>query len=270
MQLQQAAPVKARAIPNVVVWEAFDAVDPMVTAAGKLYEQTLAADERIPWMWIEQSVQDRTKSKPRPGGWSRHLLLAAPEGRQDDPAALAGYVYGAFLPGYGGYLCYVGVDPRARRLGVGGRLYDQFFKVLRVAAGEVGEPLPFVIWESHRPDPAAPAADWDNWTARTRLFDRVGGVWVDGVDFLAPNFACDDDGDAPAVPLQLFLKPLDEPEAAFTPSRLREVVGGLHTQVYRNGPGDALYDGTLPPGCEPRLRPARTAGVRKGERGELV
>lgn len=109
VQLQQAAPVKASAVPKVVVWEALDATDPMTQAASKLYEETLAADERIPWMWIEQSVHDRTKSKPRPGGWSRHLLLAAPEGRQDDPAALAGYVYGALLPGYGGYLCYVGV-----------------------------------------------------------------------------------------------------------------------------------------------------------------
>src|SRR5215207_2580057 len=75
VQLQSNGPVK------VVVWEAFDVTDPMTLAASKLYEKTLAADERIPWMWIEQSVQDRTKSKPRPGGWSRHLLLAAPAGK---------------------------------------------------------------------------------------------------------------------------------------------------------------------------------------------
>src|SRR4051794_21505002 len=134
VQLQQVAPVKDTALSKVVAWEAFDVTDPMVEAAGRLYEKTLAADERIPWMWIEQPVQDRTKSKPRPGGWSRHLLLAAPEGRQDDPEALAGYVYGALLPGYGGYLCYVGVAEWARRMGVGRRLYDQFFKVLRVDA----------------------------------------------------------------------------------------------------------------------------------------
>jgi hypothetical protein len=271
VQLQQTSPVKAPAASKVVVWEAFDVTDPMTLAASKLYEKTLAADERIPWMWIEQSVQDRTKSKPRPGGWSRHLLLAAPEGRQDDPEALAGYVYGALLPGYGGYLCYVGVADWARRMGVGGRLYDQFFKVLRVDAGELGESLPFVIWESHRPDPTAPASDWDNWTARTRLFDRVGGLWIDGVDFLSPNFAADEEDDeAPSVPLQLFIKPLDTPESAFTPERLREVVGGLHREVYRNEPGSRMYDKTLPPVCEPRLRPARAAGVRKTERGELV
>lgn len=195
MQLQQSAPVKDTAHRKVIVWEAFDAADAMTQAAAKLYEQTLAADERIPWMWIEQSVQDRAKSKPRPGGWSRHLLLAAPEGRQDDPDALAGYVYGALLPGYGGYLCYVGVADWKARMGVGSRLYEQFFKVLRVDAGELGEPLPFVIWESHRPDPLADASDWENWTARTKLFDRVGGLWVDGVDFLSPNFAADEEDD---------------------------------------------------------------------------
>lgn len=268
MQLQSVAPLK-EARSKVVVWEAFDASDVMVKAAGALYEKTLSADERIPWMWIERSVHERSKSKPRAGGWSKHLLLAAPAGEEDNPDALAGYVYGALLPGYGGYLCYLGVDERARRLGVGSRLFEQFFKVLRVDAGELGESLPFVIWESHRPDPVSPPGDWENWTARTRLFDRVGGLWVDGVDFLSPNFAVDEEADdAPPVPLQLFLKPLDASESAFTPERLREVVGGLHTRVYRNEPGSVMYDRTLPVGCEPRLRPAKVAGARKGERGE--
>lgn len=257
--------------PKIIVWEAFDVHDPMTLAAADLYERTLDADERIPWLWIEQSVQDRTKCKPRPGEWSRHLLLAAPTGHQDDPESLAGYVYGALLPGFGGYLCYVGVAEWARRMGVGTRLFEQFFKVLRVDAGELGEPLPFVLWESHRPDPIAPASDWDNWTARTRLFDRVGGLWIDGVDFLAPNFAWDeDDDDAPPVPLQLFLKPMDTPESAFTPERLREIIGGLHRQVYRNEPGSPLYDKTLPPNCQPRLRPARAAAVRQTEHGERI
>ena len=91
------------------------------------------------------------------------------------------------------------------------------------------------------------------------------------MDFLSPNFAFDEeDPEAPPVPLQLFLKPLDTPEGAFTPERLREVVGGLHQQVYRNEPGSPMYERTLPPNCEPRLRPAKAAGVRKTERGELV
>src|SRR5262249_258779 len=108
---------------KIVCWEPSDVNTPMVQAAGRLYEQTLAADERIPWAWIERSVGDRD----RPGGWNKHLILTAPEGRTDDPAALAGYVYGAFLPGYGGYLCYVGVADWARRMGVGTTLYGAFY-----------------------------------------------------------------------------------------------------------------------------------------------
>ena len=241
-------------LERIVCWEALDASDPMTAAAGRLYEQTLSADERIPWVWIERSVSERPKTKP--GGWSKHLILAAPEGRADDPTALAGYVYGALIPGYGGYLCYIGVADWARRLGVGTRLFEQFFRVLQVSAGETGDKLPFVIWESHRPD-----NDPNLWAARTRLFDRVGGLWVEGVDFLAPNFAADDDFDAPPVPLQLFVKPVDQPAASFDADALKKVVGGLHERVYRNEPGDMLYDGTLPPGCEPRLVPATLAAA---------
>jgi hypothetical protein len=179
---------------RIVVWEAFDANDAMTQAAASLYEKTLAADERIPWYWIEKSVESRTKTKPgQPGGWTKHLLLAAPEGRTDDPAGLAGYVYGALIPNYGGYLCYIGVADWARRMGVGTRLFDQFFRQMAVDAGELGSQLPFVIWESHRPGPLAPATEWDIWAARTKLFDRAGGLWVEGVDFLSPNFAADDE-----------------------------------------------------------------------------
>lgn len=247
---------------RIVVWEAFDAADPMTKAAGGLYERTLAADERIPWYWIERSVENRTKA--RPGGWSKHLLLAAPDGRTDDPAGLAGYVHGALIPNFGGYLCYIGVADWARRMGVGTRLYDQFFRHMAVDAGELGEPLPFVLWESHRPTPDAPAAEWDLWAARTRLFDRAGGLWVEGVDFLSPNFAAEDEDEtAPPVSLQLFLKPMADPAGAFDADRLRQVVAGLHREVYRNEPGDPLFDATLPPDCQPRLRPAKLAGVAK-------
>lgn len=260
MLLQQvpavpAAPVTRAPVEAVAVWEASDAADPVTRAAGRLYEATLPADERIPWAWIERSLRPRGRGNP-PNGWRKHLLLAAPKGRESDPDALAGYVYGALLPGYGGYLCYVGVAERARRLGVGRRLYEEFFRAMRADADELDEPPPFVIWESHRPGPGAPPHERDVWNARTRLFDRVGGLWVDGIDFLSPNF---DDHDGPPVPLQLFLKPLDVPASEFTPERLRAVVGGLHERVYRNAPGSPLYAGTLPPGCEPRLRPARDA-----------
>ncbi len=246
---------------RIVVWEAFDAADPMTRAAGKLYEQTLSADERIPWYWIEKSVESRTKTKLAKGdGWTKHLLLAAPDGREDDPTGLAGYVYGALIPNYGGYLCYIGVADWARRMGVGTRLFEQFFRQLNVDAGELGMSLPFVIWESHRPGPNAPASEWDIWAARTKLFDRAGGHWVEGVDFLSPNFASDSEEVEP-VSLQLFVKPMAEPAAAMDADRLREVAGGLHREVYRNSPDSELFQRTLPPECRPTLKPAKLAGV---------
>jgi hypothetical protein len=239
-------------LEQLVCWQAADAADPVTRAAGRLYERTLDPDERIPWAWIERSI-----GRPAaPGGWHKHLLLAAPAGHEDDPGWLAGYAYGAFLPGYGGYLCYVGVAPWARRLGVGTRLFGEFFRTMRADARAAGERLPFVVWESRRPDEPMTAAGRKLWAARVGLFGRVGGRWVEGVDFLSPNFA---DPRADPVPLQLFVKPVDLPVAAFTPGRLRRVVGGLHERVYRNRPGDALYAGTLPPGCRPRLVPARRA-----------
>ena len=127
-------------LDRIVCWEALDASDPMTAAAGRLYEQTLSADERIPWYWIEKSVAERAKAKP--GGWSKHLILAAPEGKTDDPNSLAGYVYGALIPGFGGYLCYVGVADWARRMGVGTRLYEQFFRVRHTIFSSPTWPLP--------------------------------------------------------------------------------------------------------------------------------
>jgi hypothetical protein len=248
-------------VNRIVVWEAFDANDPMTLAAGRLYEQTLAADERIPWYWIQKSVEGRTKTRPgKADGWTKHLLLAAPDGREDDPTGLAGYVYGAMIPNYGGYLCYIGVADWARRLGVGTRLFDQFFRQMAVDAGELGMQLPFVIWESHRPTPSASAQEWDIWAARTKLFDRAGGLWVEGVEFQSPNFSTDDEEGEP-VPLQLFIKPMSEPIGAFDEDRLKQVVGGLHREVYRNEPGSPLFDRTLPPDCRPRLQPAKLAGL---------
>ena len=128
-------------------------------------------------------------SLARPMGGRSTCCSPRPKAAWMIPTALAGYVYGALIPNYGGYLCYIGVADWARRMGVGTRLFDQFFRQMAVDAGELGAPLPFVIWESHRPKPEAPAAEWDLWAARTKLFDRVGGLWVEGVDFLSPNFA---------------------------------------------------------------------------------
>jgi hypothetical protein len=234
----------------------------MTKAAAQLYERTLPAEERIPWIWIEKSVENRTRTKP--GGWTKHLLLAGLEGRMDDPAALAGYVYGALIPGYGGYLCYIGVADWARRMGVGTRLFDQFFRQMSVDAGETGGSLPFVIWESHKPGADSVSSDWDLWAARTKLFDRVGGLWIEGVDFYAPNMGADDDEvAAPPVPMQLFLKPMAESAGSLDAERLKEIVAGLHHEVYRNEPGHPLLVRTLPPSCQPRLRPAKLAGLTK-------
>lgn len=216
-----------------------------------MYEQTLDEDERIPWEWIERSVSGRGG----PEGWRRHLLLAGPD---DDPNGLNGYAFGSFLPGFGGYLCYVGVDPTARRSGVGTRLFEEFFRRMRADARRAGEPLPFVLWESHRPDGDTPA-DRDLWAARVRLFDRVGGKWVEGIDFQSPSWS--DDEDAEPIPLQLFVKPEDVPAGQFDADRLRGVVAGLHRRVYKNGPDHPLYRATLPPGNRPRLVPAREAAV---------
>ena len=240
---------------SLVCWEPSDVNDPMVRSAGRLYEQTLDADERIPWVWIERSVEQ--KPDPRPGGWSRRLILAALAGEAGNPDKLAGYVYGAFISGYGGYLCYVGVADWARRLGVATQLYDAFYRAMRADAEAAGEPLPFVIWESHHPEPEAEAAAHDLWQARVRLFDRVGGHWLEGIEFLSPNF---DDDEAPPVPLQLFLRPMDTPASAFTPDHLRKVVAGLHDRVYRYESGDSLYDATMATAERPRLVPAKLAG----------
>lgn len=239
---------------KILCWEAFDATSELTRAAGRLYERTLSADERIPWAWIERSLAQRGETKP--GGWSKHLLLAAPEDRADDPDALAGFAYGALIPGYGGYLCYVGVDERYRGQGVGTRLFDQFDKVLAVDAGAADEPLPFVVWESHRPGPDAPAGEQAMWQARVRLFDKVGGLWVKGVEFLSPNYA---DEDGPPVRLELFVKPVAVPAKAFDRDRVRELVAGLHQRVYRTQPGDPLFDATLKSRFRPELVPARLA-----------
>lgn len=243
---------------RIFCFEALSVRDPLVRAAERLYEQTQHPDERIPWGWIARSVKGR--SCWRPGSWGKHLLVATPADRPTDPDALAGFAYGVHLPGYGGYVCYVGVDEKFRKRGVGTRLYHQMFRVLAADACAVDEPLPFVVWESHKPGPDAPEADWELWGARVRLFEKVGGLWIDGLELMTPNCAVED---GPPVPLQLFVKPVDLPAAAFDADRLKRVAAGLLERVYKARPGDPLHAATLPPGCEPRLRPAAEAGRRR-------
>jgi hypothetical protein len=243
---------------RIACQEIIDTTDPMLAAAAKLYEETQHVDERIPWLWIEKGIGN----EPQPGGRKKHLIIATADGQ------LAGFAYGAMIPDYGGYLCYLGVADWARRMGIGTKLYEAFFQLVKLDAAELGTHLPFVVWESHQPGVDATEADWKLWNARVKLFDRVGGLWIEGVDFLSPNFS--DVDDAPPISLQLFVKPMDLPAKAFDADRLRELVAGLQEKVYRNGPGDALYDGTLTADCHPRIVPARLAAPIRDETEVLV
>ena len=268
---------------RVYCWEAFDGSDPLVRAAERLYDRTQHPDERIPWGWIARSIKGRTQW--RPGSPGRHLLLATSELRVESSelkvedrepirselstlnsqlSTLVGFAYSSHLPGYGGYVSYLGVDEAHRGRGVGTRLFDQTYKVLAADAGAGDEPLPFVVWESHKPTEDAPDADWKLWEARVKLFDKAGGLWVDGVELQTPNYAGEE---GPPVPLQLFVRPIDKPAGSFTPADVTAVAAGLLERIYRTKPGDRLYDATLSGARRPRLRPAREAGRRRALAG---
>jgi GNAT superfamily N-acetyltransferase len=229
-------------------WEALDPGDPVLEQARRLYETTIDLAERIPWKWIADAVQSRVSW--RPGGWSAHLLLAA-LGSPRKP--VVGFAYGIHLPDYGGYGCYLGVDPRFRRRGVGNRLLRLLIRILHVDAGCEGAPLPFVVWESRAPRPPIPAEEQARWQARLRLFERVGARWISGLTFLAPNFSRRRE---PPVPLQLFLVPVETPAEQLDADALRGVAAGLMREVYGRDEGDPLFEQTLPPSCRPVLRPA--------------
>jgi GNAT superfamily N-acetyltransferase len=254
-------PVKAK--NRIVVWEALDPTDEVVAAAGRLYESTLDPDERIPWEWIEKSVLSRSWWKP--GGWSRHLILAAPMKQVNDPAALAGYCFAAFLPGFGGYVSYMGVSPEYRGRGVGRRLFEHAFKHLAADAHGVDEPLPFVAWESKPPGPNDRPEEQANWAARLALFAKVGGHHVSGLTLWQPNYA---DPAGPPVGLDLFVKPVDTPTAAFDSVKLREIAAEFYRRVYRLSPDDPLVSRTQTDAVVPKLddlpkaRPTRRAGLQ--------
>jgi len=240
---------------KLIVWEVLDPQDAVLSVAQRLYESTQLPEEAIPWKWIARTPAKRHTW--RPGQWSPHLLLAAIQSDEliDPPL---GFVHGAHVPDFGGYVCYIGVDPEARGRGVAARLFEQMFRVLAVDAGAEGVALPFVLWESHRPADDAPEAEHELWSARIRLFDKVGAYWIDGIQFQSPNYV---DRSGPPVPLELFLVPQHLPASAFDADRLREIIAALHAGVYGNGPGDALFEATLPVHCAPRLRPARDADL---------
>jgi GNAT superfamily N-acetyltransferase len=241
---------------EMVCWELLDPAAPALEQARQLYEATQAAAERIPWEWIREAVVSRPRW--RPGQWGPHLLVAAPRLKQRAVGGVAGFAYGIHVPGYGGYASYLGVDPRSRGRGIGTRLLRLLVRVLQVDACGSGEPLPFMVWESHRPDAGAPAEEWDMWRARLRLFEKVGGCWVAGLTLWTPNF---ERRHGPAVPLQLFLVPVETPRTAFDAAALREVAGGLLRDVYGRGEGGPLFERTLPPDCRPELRPVAEAAT---------
>jgi GNAT superfamily N-acetyltransferase len=239
---------------EMVCWELLDPAAPALEQTRQLYEATQAAAERIPWDWIREAVVSRPRW--RPGQWAPHLLVAAPRLKQQATGRVTGFAYGIHVPGYGGYASYLGVDPRWRGRGAGTHLLRLLIRVLQVDACGAGEPLPFVVWESRRPDAEAPAEEWEMWRTRLRLFEKVGGWWVAGLTLWAPNFAR---RQGSAVPLQLFLVPVDTPRNGFDAVTLREVAGGLLCEVYGRSEGDPLFERTLPRDCRPELRPAAEA-----------
>jgi GNAT superfamily N-acetyltransferase len=233
---------------DVVCWEALEPKSPDMLRARQLYEAHLDEAERIPWVWIEEAVKRRPKWHP--GRWSAHLLLSAMLRKSGSTGSVTGFVYGIHLPGYGGYACYLAVDPRYRGQGTGTRLLNVLTQVLRVDAACEGAPLPFVVLESHAPDAEASAEEHASWQARLRLFNRVGAKRITGITFMAPNF---DRRSGPSVPLQLFLIPVDQVAEAFDEASLRSVAAGLMENVYGRSEKDPLYRQTLPPGNRPSL-----------------
>ena len=229
----------------IVCRDILDSDDPVLPAAQALYESVLEEEERIPWEWLARTPDRRRHWQP--GQRRPHLVVAV---SRDEPNRPVGFGYGAFLPDYGGYVCYLGVDPSARGQGIGVKLFEFLFQLIHEAAIMSAVRLPFIIWESHRPaDPAL-------WSARLRVFDRVGGLWARGIELHTPNYMRED---ALPVHLHIFLLPWDEPAHSFNNERLRDAVLGLYREVYRITPDDPLYQATLKNADNPRLVPVAEA-----------
>jgi GNAT superfamily N-acetyltransferase len=233
---------------DLTCWETLDPTDASMGRARQLYEATQPIDERIPWEWITGAVGRRKRW--RPGRWATHLLLAAPRAEgKGEPGEPVGFANALHLPGYGGYLTYVGVDPAARGRGVGARLVELAVRVLQVDACCEGGELPFVVWESR---PPMPGEDRSAWAAKLGLWRRAGALWIDGLTMHAVNYMNEQ---GPPLRLALFLRPVGRRAEDFDAEALRQVAAGLLTEVYDREPGDEYFAQTLPPGCEPRLRP---------------
>jgi GNAT superfamily N-acetyltransferase len=234
------------ATPEVICWEALQPRGKALRQARRIYESCLPEEERIPWRWIKEGLaRERVWPEDR---WSCHLLLAGLRRPGEEKRRVIGFAYGAHVPGFGGYGGYLGVDPRYRGRGVGTRLWRLLIQRLQLDAACAGVPLPFVIWESRPPEKPEEQAVWQS---RLRVWGQLGAWQIEGVHFLTPNFA---DRDGEPVSLQLFLKPVDMPAAAFDATTLRSVVTGLHRFVYELPRDDDLATATLSPATRPRLQ----------------
>jgi GNAT superfamily N-acetyltransferase len=226
--------------------EILDPDDPVLPAARALYESVLDEDERIPWEWLARAPERRRSWQP--GQRRPHLVVAV---EPQSPNRPLGFGYGVFLPGFGGYVCYLGVEPTARGRGIGRKLFEFLFERIADAARLSRMRLPFIIWESHRPPD-----DAGLWAARMRVFDRVGGWWARGLEMHTPNYMRPD---APPVRLQIFLRPWDESAGSFDAQRLRAAVAGLYHEVYHIAPDDPLHRATMDGAVNPRLVSAVSA-----------
>ena len=236
-------------------WEILNPTDTAMPVVKSLYESVLDLDEQIPWTWIERSVARREQFKPG-DRWLPHLIVAAAAGDPDSTTDPQAFVYGGLFPGYGGYVCYLGVAPEARQYGLGRTLFEAMFSQLRTDAVQFDIPLPFVVWESHRPGEDAAQSERELWTARCRLFAKTGAMWLSGIDFQSPNYH---ENGAPPVPLELFVKPMDRSLESFDESALRDIAVGMHTHIYRHKPDDEIVLQSLPSGNAPRLRTSAEA-----------
>jgi GNAT superfamily N-acetyltransferase len=232
---------------NQVCWEILSPTDPLIEQVRNLYQSTQKVEEQIPWEWIEGSLSQKAYWKP--GRWLPHLLVTA-DVTENFVGPVHGFIAGGHVPDYGGYVSYVGVDPSARKRGLGTLLYESMFAAFREDARNSKAPLPFVVWESCQPALDDPISEWNLWSARMKLFERVGAYWVGGLDFLSPNFMEEEED---PITLQLFVKPVESAPSEFDSARLRRIALELQQKVYRLSEDDPLVTGSLPPGCSPRL-----------------
>jgi len=240
-------------LARLVSWESLDSKDSVLKSVRELYESTQAVGERIPWEWIGR-VGERRQAW-RPGRWSPHLVIAAMRDEAGEIGDPIGFVHGAHLPNLGGYVCYLGVSPNARGLGVSTYLFAQMARIMRATAGAENTPLEYIFWESHRPAADASQEEHDLWVARCRSFVRAGALWVEGIVCHTPAY----DGSTQPTLLELFVIPQERSLDEFDGEKLREIASNLLTEVYHIEPTHPWYRASLPEGVTPRLRPGLEA-----------